>query len=182
MPRGLVFTHRLGTNQAYRSLRKLEQLGEDPGPLLDIWGGILEASTRNRFDTGRGPAGIPWPPSKRVQKSGGKTLVDKGNLERAVRYEVRGKRLLVGVDGKSESTKHSAAHQFGSHRRTVVVTHTRNITSAFGVPLKEPKQVRVRGHPMTTNLPARPFLGVDNADRRDMREASTDYIRGLVKK
>jgi len=181
MARGLKFNARLVTRDAYRALYRLRNLGEDPRPVLEEWGGILEASTRERFDSGRGPGGVPWLPSKRVQKHGGKTLVDKGNLERAVRYEVRNRNLLlVGVDGRATSVKEAASHQFGVNRTVVVVKHERVIDHAFGVPLKEVAIVQVRGHARRMNLPARPFLGVDNNDRRAMTDSAVSYLRELL--
>lgn len=187
MARGLVFNSRILTRDVYRALQQVRNLGENPAPLLEIFGGILEASTRNRFDTSRGPGGVPWPPSKRVLGVGtfgpanGRTLVDKGNLERAVKYEVQPRRLLVGVDGVGESVKHAASHQFGVSKSTVRVTHFRLTTQAFGVPLPEAVLVRVRGHRVRMNLPARPFLGVDNDDRRELTAAARAYVRSLLK-
>lgn len=181
MARGLRIQAKLITRNAYRDLARIRNLGEDLGPILGIWGAIIEASVRRRFDTGRGPGGIPWPVSRRAKAHGGKTLVDRGNLERSLRYEVGHNRVEIGFDGASESTKHAAAHQFGSHRQTVVVGHMRVIESAFGVPINPPRAVRVRAHGRMTNLPARPMLGIDNQDRRDLTEAAHDYLRGLLK-
>lgn len=181
MGRGLLINSRLLTESTYRALQQIRNLGANPAGLLDEFGGILEASTRARFDSGRGPGGVPWPPSRRVQRSGGKTLVDKGNLERSLRYEVQGSnRLLVGVDGRSESAKNAASHQFGVNKGVVVVTHTRVINSAFGVPLAASKTVRVRGHARRIRIPARPFLGIDSNDRADLREAAQSYLRELL--
>lgn len=183
MARGLKFNVRFLDRKIYRSLSLLRAAAADMEPLLDGWGGILEASTRSRFDSGRGPGGVPWKPSKRVLAHGGKTLVDDNNLERSIRYEVQGgHRLLVGVDGRSESAKHAASHQFGVDRTVVVVRHERVIDQAFGVPLREAVVQRVRGHARKMRLPARPFLGIDNNDRREMRRAAQDYYRELVGK
>ena len=181
MAQGITFKARLVTRDAYRALRQLHNLGEDPAPLLDAWGGLLEASTRARFDSGRGPGGVPWPPSKRVLRQGGKTLVDKNNLERAVTYEVRGKVLLVGVDGNAKSVQNAASHQFGVDKPVFVGGHYRVITEAFGVPLGEAIRVRVRTHGRRMKIPARPFLGIDNDDRRAMTDAAREYVRELLK-
>jgi phage gpG-like protein len=180
---GVVIKSNLITRGAYQALQRVRNLGENPRPLLEEWGGILEASTRNRFDTGKGPGGVPWIPSQRVVKHGGKTLVDKGNMERALRYEVQGSsRLLVGVDGRSESAKNAAAHQFGVNRTVVVVRHLRTIDQAFGVPLRERVTATVRGHARKMHLPARPFLGIDNNDRRDLTESAQSYLSELLQR
>lgn len=183
MPRGLKFSVSLDSAPARRQVDILRRLGVEPEGILDQIGLVLAASAKNRINnTNKGPDGVPWPPSRRVQLQGGRTLYDKHNLEAAIRHEVQGpRRVLIGVDGITPSAKNAAAHQFGSNRLTVVVGHTRTISSAFGVPFPEPRVVRVRPHTMTTNLPARPFLGIDAADRADIRENVKAYLRRLFK-
>lgn len=176
-----------GLEDALRAARYVRNLGENPRPLLEIAGSILEASTLRRFDEGAGPGGIPWPPSRRalgqvVGKHGpnrpGKTLVDTGGLEGSVTHEVRSNEVEIGVDARTESARHAAAHQFGSHVQTVVLGHDRTINQAFGLPIA-PRTVHVRPHGRVTNLPARPFIGVDDDDRRDLGEAWFEYLRSL---
>jgi phage gpG-like protein len=188
MPRGVKFSVSLDTQPMRDLARRLRAYGGDLRPLYEIWGGILEATVRHRFDTGRGPGGVPWTPTKRQRRGAvgvagpvkNKILVDRGNLERSVRYEVRPNSVLVGFDGASESVKHAAAHQWGSHRRTVVVRHFRVITQMFGVPIA-PKRITVRGHARMTNLPARPMLGIDENDKRDLKEAAVEHARKVLK-
>lgn len=183
MAGGITIKSKALTESTYRVFRQLFNLGENPRPLLEEFGGVLEASTRARFDTGRGPGGVPWPPSRRAIRDSGKTLVDKGNLERSIRYEVQGTtRLLVGVDGRSESAKHAASHQFGVNKGGVVVTHFRVVTEAFGVPLATAKTVRVRGHTRRMRIPARSFLGLDSNDRADLRETAQSFLQELLKR
>lgn len=181
MPRGVKFTISTDSVAARRQIGILRRLGVDGAGILEQVGQVLTASAKNRItNTNKGPDGVPWPPSQRVRLHGGKTLYDKHNLENALRYEVQGAdRVVIGVDGQSESAKNAAAHQFGSNRLTVVVGHTRTIHSAFGVPFPEPRVVKVRPHARTTNIPARPFLGVDSDDRLDVREAVKNYVRTL---
>jgi len=180
-----------GLDDALRVARRLTNLGEHPAPLLGIAGAVLEASTLRRFDEEKGPGGVPWPKSRRaggfsVGRRGprqpraglGKTLTDTGDLRDSIRYEVRDNEVEIGSDGLKNPVK-ALANQFGSHRQTVVVRHTRTINSAFGVPLPKPVTVTVRGHGRITNLPARPFIGIDDEDRRDLGEAWNDYLVSL---
>jgi len=178
-----------GLEDARRIAQRVRNLGEDPEPLLQIAGSILEASTIRRFQTKQGPGGIPWPPSKRgagsiVGENGPNrhsTLVDTGDLRDSIRYEVRPGEVEVGSDGLKNPVK-AIANQVGSNRQTVVLPHTRTITSAFGVPLPGgPKTVNVRAHGRITNLPARPFVGIDDDDRRDVTDAWLDYLRSLFR-
>jgi phage gpG-like protein len=183
----------VGLEAAQRVAQRVYNLGEDTEPLLAIAGSILEASTIRRFDTESGPGGIPWPKSRRAggysvgrrgprQPRGtiGKTLTDTGDLRDSIRYELRPGEVEVGADGLKNPVK-AIANQLGSHRQTVVVGHTRTIRSAFGVELEEAKVVRVRPHGRITNLPARPFVGVDDQDRDDLGDAWSDYLIGLLK-
>jgi phage gpG-like protein len=174
-----------GLEAAQRIAQRVQTLGGDQQPLLAIAGSILEASTLRRFESESGPGGVPWPKSKAAlglvprasgRISPGRTLFDTGGLEGSVRHEVRAGEVEVGVDARTESATHAAAHQFGSHRQTVVVGHTRLITQAFGVPIAA-REVQVRPHGRVTNLPARPFIGVDNQDREDLTDAWLDYLR-----
>jgi phage gpG-like protein len=177
-----------GLEDARRIARQVRNLGEEPRPLLEIAGSLLEASTIRRFQTGRGPGGVPWPQTKRqvrdaVGESGpnkAKILVDTGDLRDSIRYELRPDEVEVGSDGLKNPVK-ALANQFGSNRQAVVLPHTRVITSAFGIPLPQPVTVRVRAHGRVTNLPARPFVGVDDEDRRDLVEAWLDHLRSLFK-
>jgi hypothetical protein len=175
-----------GLEEARRIARRIKELGGDLGPLLEIAGSILEASTRRHFDEGRGPGGVPWPPTKRQYRSAvgergpnrAKILVDKGLLLGAVRHEVRPGEVEIGVDGRSESAMAAPALHFGSHRQIAVKPHRRTITQAFGVPIP-PTDVKVRAHGRITNLPARPIVGVDDDDRRDVEEGWLDHMKGL---
>lgn len=167
--------------------RQVRNLGENTQPLLAIAGSILEASTLERFQSESGPGGVPWPKSKAAlglarrasgKISPGRTLFDTGGLEGSIRHEVRPDEVEVGVDARTESANNAAAHQFGSNRQTVVVHHTRTITQAFGVPIPA-RVVEVRAHGRVTNLPARPFIGIDEQDRADLVDAWRDHLRSL---
>lgn len=148
---------------------KVRDFGADPSELLDIWGALLEASTRSRFDTGQGPGGIPWPVSIRAAEQNGKTLVDKGNLEGSIRFETRPGELEVGVDGVGASSRHAATHQFGAIIRPVNATSLRfRLANGKFVSTQE------------VVIPARPFLGVDENDKTDMKEVAVEHLRSLT--
>ncbi len=182
-----------GLDNARRIAKRVENLGEDPSVLLNIAGGILEASVIRRFDEERGPGGVVWPKSRRAggysvgrkgprqpRGKGGKTLTDTGDLRDSIRFVVRPGEVEVGSDGLKNPVK-ALANQFGSNRQAVVLAHTRTINEAFGVPLPSPVTVNVRPHGRITNLPARPFIGVDDQDRDDIQDAWLDHLKGLFK-
>ena len=49
-------------------------------PLMREIARAMETSVLLNFTQQRNPDGIPWLPSKRAQRDGGKTLIDKGGL------------------------------------------------------------------------------------------------------
>jgi len=173
-----------GLDRARLIAQRVTNLGEDPRPLLSIAGSLMERSTINRFDGEHGPGGVPWPKSKRAAglvkgKPAGKTLTDTSDLRDSIRVDIDEREVAIGSDGLKNPVK-ALANQFGSHRQAVVQGHIRIITQAFGVPLPTPKEVRVRPHGMITNLPARPFIGFDDDDRRELETEWLGYLKGLL--
>lgn len=157
----------LGPAQAV--LSRYRELFADPLPLMQIAGGILENSTRERFAAQHGPGGSPWKPSWRAQEQGGRTLIDKGGLLASVTNRASSHRVEWGVIAKTESAKHAATQQYGD-----------TIT-----PKKGPYLVfrGANGHVIfarSVTIPARPFLGIDEQDRADLNEAWTAYLEGLA--
>jgi len=177
-----------GLEGARRIAAKVKALGGDPEPLLKDAGSVLVASTIERFASESGPGDIPWPKSKAAlglaprasgKKTPGKTLEDTGDLLDSIRYELRPGEVEVGSDGLKNPVK-ALANQFGSQRQTVVMAHVRVINQAFGMPLPGgPMPVDVRAHGRVTNIPARPFVGIDDQDRRDLMKAWIVTLRRL---
>lgn len=180
MPRGFNIGVRVdGLENAQRIARRVRNLGEDPQPLLEIAGSVLEASTVQHFDEEKGPGGVPWPKSQRALRDGGRTLFEFGDLYDSVRSEVRANEVEIGFDDMNKAPGVVPALHYGSNRQTVVVAHERTVNEAFGVPLKPPVVARVRPHGRVTNLPPRPMLGVDDEDRRELEERWLEHLRGL---
>lgn len=167
-----------GLAKPLAGLRNLRDLGLNLRPFMDEAAGILLASTIVRFDDQRGPFGVRWAPTKRqrtqaVGKEGPNKagiLVDTGDLRGSIRTEVTDNSVEIGSDGLKNPVK-ALANQFGSHRPTTVAFHTRRVTVAFGVPLAAPVTAFVSSHVRITNLPARPFIGIDDEDERRIEQA-----------
>lgn len=172
-----------GLEKPLAALGRIRDLGGDLIPFMEDARTILVASVHRRFESGRGPNGIPWAPTKRQTRQAvgrrgpnkARILVDKGDLEDSIRGEVSSNAVEVGSDGLKDPVK-AIANQFGSHRQTVVLKHERTITTAFGAPLAKPVTFNVRAHGRITNLPARPFVGIDDQDVEDVREAWQERI------
>ena len=63
---------------------------------------------------------------------------------------------IIGTVGAN--TPYAAAHEYGFRQTVVVREHLREITEAFGRPLRFPVAVTVRSHDMDMNLSQRSYL------------------------
>jgi phage gpG-like protein len=166
---------------ARQAFAYLRNLGEDPRPLLEIAGQIAESNWRDRFRTGRGPGGVPWPISQRVTHAaqpkrgrigpsqGGRTLFNKGGLVGSLTHEVRGKSAKIGIIPKTKSARFGYVHQFGA-----TILPRRGEFLIFTAP--DGHKVFAR----KVTIPARPFIGFDDQDRADIHEAWMDHVRSLL--
>lgn len=173
-------------------------------PIMEIAGGIFENSTRHRFDTERGPGDIPWPPTwkQRVGAVGpfgpaknSKTLQDKGLLRGSIISNVGDDFVETGVDGRSVSAKYAKTHQFGA-----TIKPKAGVDLNFIGPSRGGRNFKgqgpVRDHAIARNklvfvgpdgffhmvdqvtIPARPFVGIDENDKADLRDAIVIYLEG----
>jgi phage virion morphogenesis protein len=159
------------------ALRDLSARAVNLRPALKEIGEDLVASTKDRFNTSTGPDGQRWEPNSETtvlgylagvkgaygkkngltQKGmkallGKKPLVRDGYLQDTLNYQVDGDTLLVG-----SPQKYAAVQQFGAKQ------------GEFG-------QNR-RGRPIPYgDIPARPFLGVSDADQRSILETLGHYL------
>lgn len=130
--------------------KRLAAVDADRREPLEAIGAAWESSTRARFQSGRGPDGTPWLPSRRVKERGGKTLVLSTRLRESTVNRV------VGSDTVevSSNAKYAAAHQFGA---------TIKPKAAGGLlRFRLPNGAFVSAKQVT--LPARPFIGIEASD------------------
>ena len=155
--------------KAREILSRYERTAQDPLPLMQIAGGLLENSIRERFRTSVGPLGVPWKPSRRVlHGGGGRTLVDKGGLVNSITHVAQSNRVEVGIIAKTVSAKYGYVHQFGA-----TIKPKKGRFLVFTGP---------DGHKIfarSVTIPARPFIGISAADRMDLAEAWEAYLEGL---
>lgn len=67
-----------------------------------------ESGIEDAFHTQTAPDGSTWKPSQRVEKKGGKTMTDTGNLRRSASSRVDRNRAIWGMNAI-----YAAIHQFG---------------------------------------------------------------------
>lgn len=145
----------------------LSKAAQHMRPMMAIAGGIFENSTRTRFALERSPDGIPWPTSWRAKETGGTTLQDRGSLRDSIRSNVGDNFVETGPDGRSESSRHAATHQFGAVIRPVKAKALA-FTGGDG-------KFRMA---QSVTIPARPFMGINDDDVADLRAAFVDYLEG----
>jgi len=158
--------------------RAIERLGHSRKMFTDI-GQSLLSSIANRFSRGAGPDGSPWPPSLRVLAHGGKTLIDTGNLFHRFTSRETDTSVEVGTN-----VIYAAIQQFGGtvrHAQREQVLHfkhnSRTGTTRFTKPNKRAtfaQKVQIGAY--TTKIPARPFIGLDDADEREITEIAARYV------
>ena len=128
-------------------LARVAEVLESPRDAMDEIGRRLVSAALRRFESERGPDGRPWLRSARALAEGGRTLTDSGRLRASITHAVAadGRALVVGSD-----VAYAAIHQFGSR--------------AGGARRRGSSGKGRRGQ-----LPARPYLGIDESDRDAIR-------------
>lgn len=161
-----------------RVLRKVYGRAKEPGPFLEVVGSIIQTSVHRNFEVGGRPE--RWAPlspaTARRRGATGPVLRRQGmagGLMGSVNYQALGDRVLVGTN-----KVYGATHQFGAKKGqfgTVVAqvpAHER--VTRHGT-------VRVRPHQRRQkvpwgDIPARPFLLVQDEDVVEIREAWGEYV------
>lgn len=170
------------------ALVRMRALGERPRSIWEAIGKSGEDSTRARFKNQAGPDGQKWKVSRRVAKHGGETLRLKGHLLGSIAH-------VANNDGAEWGSNkvYAAIHQFGGKINKLAFSSTLRLRTGKGSALLRQKghehlavfakathkraverRYTVGAH--TINMPARPFLGVNAADGREMLALANDAI------
>lgn len=128
------------------------------------------ASTRRRFLTGRGPDGTPW---KKGHKTTGQTLILSGLLLRSISDRPPSADAVEWGSNRS----YAAIHQAGFDGTVGVSQHSRVVRSIFGRPV-QPTTQHVTAHQRDMQMPARPYLGISDADRRQFLAIYVRHVAG----
>ncbi len=159
------------------ALTRMERVAEDPRAVLDEIGAMLVATVARRFETGTGPDGKKWPASARARKKGGQTLVKSGRLRSSITHRADATGVDVGTN-----VVHAAIHQFGgtikqkARTQTLAFRRAKTGSGAYVLRFAARKNTRARKAGSVRvafaeigareiAMPARPFLGLDAADR-----------------
>ncbi|MGV8987643.1 MAG: phage virion morphogenesis protein [Cypionkella sp.] len=140
----------------------------DLTPLMQSIGEILVVSTKARFGEGVAPDGSPWAPNSPV------TLARK-----------KGTKPLIGDDGLlnsqifAEATADSV--EVGSNRIQAAVMQFGAAQGEFGAAIGKDKKGRDHFHSIPWgDIPARPFLGLSDADRGNILDEISEYLGDVL--
>ena len=170
------------------ALSRLAVLGRSPRPIFKAIANYGESSTRLRFEHQRGPDGATWKPSRRVQKSGGQTLVKSRRLLRSItnaygeNFAAWGSNVAYArihqLGGKSAAQRTPPASACALTPRQPCAPARQS--QAGGV---RPRQSQACTHelardwPHKIRMPARPFVGVNREDLWAMGRLTVQTIQ-----
>lgn len=137
-------------------LKQVENL--DKAGLNNAIAEALRSNTEERFEKQQSPEGTPWKRSIRAAAGGGQTLVKTAGLKNSVHARASEAGAEVGTN-----LKYAATHQFGASGRTIRAKNKPFLSFQMDGRWIRKKQV-------TVNIPARPFLGISDEDRQDIRD------------
>lgn len=137
--------------------------GLDKAEVNNALAEALRTGTVERFESGTGPDGRVWPRSIRAG-SGGQTLVVTATLKNSINARASAKGAEVGTN-----LIYAATHQFGASGRTIRARNKPFLKFQVGGRWIRKKQV-------TVNIPARPFLGISEEDRKEIESIVEEAI------
>lgn len=128
----------------------------------------LRTSTRERFKAQKSPEGKAWQPSIRAQSEGGVTLTETAALRNSIRATSNKTGFAVGTN-----LVYARPHQLGDEGRkmTIRAKTSRGLRFKIGGKWITKKQVTI-----TTNTPARPYLGISEEDMLEIKGTMEDAL------
>jgi len=154
--------------EAVAAMQRLREFPDDRARAMwDAIGGAMVSSTQLRFREQHGPDGEPWKPSQRALRTGTATLIEHGYLLASLTHNVLGD----GVEWGSAMI-YAAAMQAGAdihrepHSHTIYkkVSKSGALGNRFVKKSKSNFAQDVQVAAYDIHIPARPYLGIDEAD------------------
>lgn len=158
-----------GADAVREKLKKVAERCGNLSPIMKAIGDRVTEQTKRRFEAGGpAPGGTPWQPPKTPNPKRRRTLTVSGHLRDSIRYQMLGKNTLaIGTN-----RVYAAIHQLGGR------TAAHDILPLRKKALKTPYGIfrRVR-HPGSV-IPARPFLGLSEANSNELLGIIGEHIAG----
>ncbi len=143
----------------------------------------MRHSVEQNFAVGGRPT--RWPVSARAERESGQTLVDTSRLLKSITYSYDHSSIEIGTN-----VAYARAHQLGYAGIVMVRSHTRRVKSR-DVRVRFEHEGRrkrkliakgiafVRSHDRNMNIPARPFLVVQDEDIVEIKSIIKNYLMGF---
>ena len=170
-------------DQLMDGLAALARQGEDASPIMRGLAGVMRSAAEDAFDLERDPVtGAAWPPLNAASKKKryedgytGKILSRTGKMQQHLSVRHGKDFALVGV-----SAPYAAAHQFGARTRAHIIrASAKRALSFYGRNGRLVVRKAVR-HP-GSRIPPRPFLGVGEDHKDEMRQLIVRHLRKAVR-
>jgi len=174
----------IADRQVLAVLQRLADVGHNLGGALRAIGENLVESTKRRFETSTGPDGEPWAPNTQTTyemylgafKS---STTKKGRLSKAGASRAAGKKPLIG---ETQSLMSEIVYLVSGDELIVGSPMEYATTHQFGAAEGEFGSDR-HGRPIPWgDIPARPFLGLDDEDRRMVLDVLSQAIEQVVER
>ena len=127
----------------------------------------LRNSTLERFKKEQSPNNKKWVKRKYIN-SRKKLLKDTGTLRNSIKAKADNKMATLGTNLEYAST-----HQFGAKNRRIKAKNCKVLKFRIGNKCISAKEVVV-------NIPARPFLGISEEDKQDIKDILNDYVERSI--
>jgi len=144
----------------------------DMTPALHDIGEIVKSSVKHNFSAQGRPK--KWPASKRARDEGGQTLSDTARLRNSFTVAVSNNSVAVGTN-----VVYARVHHFGAKKGSF---------GTFPVTVKAHKRKGspVKAHQRSVklpwgNIPARPFMMLQDEDKVEINAVLNDYLLGDIK-
>lgn len=170
-----------GVPETFRVLDGIARRARNAKAFWSSVGAQVKEQTFDRFEQQRGPDGTAWPQSLRVKmlQGGGLTLVKSGLLRRSLTVEADNDGAVVFT-----VMKYAAIHQFGgtihrpAHDRVLNfrVEKDGKIKPGFRKKRYANFQMKAKVDSSETTMPARPFMGINEENARDILQKAARYL------
>lgn len=157
----------INTAEFANAVQGLGALMRRPQAAMAEIGEALILSTQERAAAEQSPDGVAWPklnPGYAAAKRGGSMLRESGRLLGSLTRRVQGNQVLIGTN-----VIYAAIHQFGG---TIRPKGAKRLAFRLG---------RTRVFARSVSIPARPWLGVSDADRAEIIAIFTDHARRAMR-
>lgn len=128
----------------------------------------LRTSTRERFKDQRDPDGNAWKKSIRAERDNGTTLSHTARLKNSIKSKASMDGFAVGTN-----TIYARTHQFGEKGRAMTIRAKTSKGLVFKI---GDRWIRKRQVKVNIKIPARPFLGINEADMLEIKGTLEDLL------